>query len=296
MRRRFYLVFNRLAGTSRARAVETLIAALEARGATVDRAPPGTLTEIRNGARAAALSGQVDALIACGGDGTIRQIATAAADTGCPVGACMLGTGNVLAHELGLPRDPERLADAFVHAAAMPVRMGLVNGEPFMLMVGAGFDGRVIANLDTTLKQRVAKLAYVPATFRAVRAPLDELEVRIDGAAPQRAAWVIVTSCSRYGGAFRLTHRVSLRAPGMVALLFKAEARLDLVRHNIALALGRLDQLAKVADERLTIVPARRVQIDATLPVPVQVDGDVAGCTPLTITADGPTVQFIAPH
>jgi diacylglycerol kinase (ATP) len=294
MRRTFYLVFNRSAGTARAAAVVRLIAALRAGGAVVVEAPAGPMRDVRRAATDAARSGQYDALIACGGDGTVRQMAIAAAGTACPVAACMLGTGNVLAHELGLPRDPVALAHAFVHAATLDVRMGLANGEPFLLMAGAGFDGRVIAHLNQRLKQRLAKLAYVPASLKAISAPLDHLSVTIDGHPPERACWAVVTSASRYGGAFRLTERTSLRTPGLIAILFDGSRRADLIRHNIDLALGRLDRMTALDGQGVRMRPARTVRIEAA-DVPVQVDGDAFGVTPLFVEDHGPMVRLIGP-
>jgi diacylglycerol kinase (ATP) len=292
MRRSFYLVFNRSAGTSRVHAVGRLIEALRAAGAVVVEAPLGTMLEVRAAAAAAARSGQYDALIACGGDGTVRQLAIAAAGTSCPVAACMLGTGNVLAHELGLPRAPKALAHAIMHAATLDVRMGLANGEPFLLMAGVGFDGRVISHLNQTLKQRVAKLAYVPASLKAIRAPLDVLSVAIDGGAAEQANWAVVTSASRYGGAFRLTERTSLRTPGLVAILFDGTRRADLIRHNVDIVLGRLDRMTTVDGQGVRMRPARRVRIEAA-DVPVQVDGDAFGSTPLLVEDEGPLVRLI---
>ena len=56
--------------------------------------------------RKAAESGRYDAVIAAGGDGTIRQVAATLIGTDMPLGIIPVGTGNVLAHEIGLARTP----------------------------------------------------------------------------------------------------------------------------------------------------------------------------------------------
>ena len=56
----------------------------------------------RRAARKAAESGSYDAIVAAGGDGTIRHVAAALIGTEMPLGIIPVGTGNVLAHEIGL--------------------------------------------------------------------------------------------------------------------------------------------------------------------------------------------------
>lgn len=295
MRRRFFLIFNAMAGTARVSAVTRLVAALEGDGASVVRSAATTADTARAEAAAAARSGDYDALIACGGDGTVRQAAAAAAGTTCPVGAFMLGTGNVLAHELDLPRKPEVMAELLRRGPTLEVQMGLANTEPFLLMAGVGFDGRVIANLDQRLKQVIAKAAFVPATLKALRAPLDDLTVHLDGRTYGGVAWVIVTNASRYGGHFNLTRRTSLRTSGLVATLFYAHSRAELVRHASHLARGRLDDLRQSTDAVL-VTPCSEASITCPHAIPVQIDGDAFATTPLALTAHGPTVSLIVPR
>jgi diacylglycerol kinase family enzyme len=295
MRRRFFLMYNPAAGTARVGVVAEVERLLVAAGATVTRATAASPEAACAEARAAARSGAYDAIVAAGGDGTIRQAATAVLGTDCPAGAIMIGTGNVLAHELSLPRSASAMAAMLRDGPAIPVAMARANGAPFLLMAGAGLDGRIIAGLDQATKQRLGKVAFTAPTLKALRAPLDRLTVTVDGM-PHACCWAIVTSAERYGGAFRLTSQVSLRTPGLAAILFHSRSRTERLAHAIALARGCLDLLAKRQPEQITILPCRHVHIDAASPVPIQIDGDAAGCTPLDISADGGQVALIVPE
>ena len=76
------------------------------RGATVTRMRGADIAGARTRAREAAESGSYDAIVAAGGDGTIRHVAAALIGTDTPLGIIPVGTGNVLAHEIGLAATP----------------------------------------------------------------------------------------------------------------------------------------------------------------------------------------------
>jgi diacylglycerol kinase (ATP) len=287
MRRRFFLIFNSRAGLSRRAAVEAVTQRLIASGADVMWSPATTAEAACAAAREAALSGAFDAVVAAGGDGTIRQAVIGLAGTDMPLGIIPLGTGNVLAHEIDVDRRPDALAAMLRSGPVAAARYGLANGVPFLLMVGAGFDGRVIADLNHAVKNRVAKLAYVGPTMAALRAPLDRIDVEIDGRR-QEAAWAVIANARCYGGAFVMAPKTKIDAPGLQAILFQARSRAVLFAQLLALAAGRLERRKDVE-----MIACSAVRMTAAGAVPVQIDGDVAGALPVEVTADAGTVQLI---
>lgn len=295
MRRRFFLIHNPTAGRDRRQYLDAVVAELGTYGASIERCRGASIADVRMEATAAARSGSFDAIVAAGGDGTVRQAVAAAASSPCPAGAIMMGTGNVLTHELGLPRNPAAIADMLCNGPTIEVDLASANGEPFLLMAGAGFDARVVAGLSQTLKQRFARAAYGPATLAALKAPLDRLHVSIAGT-EHTCAWVLVTSASRYGGAFRLTGRTSVRTPGLVAVLFRPRTRVELVAQAVALARGDLDRRAAAEPDWILTMACTAVEVRADTPVPVQIDGDVFGTTPLSVRAGAGRVSLIVPR
>lgn len=278
---------------SRPGALDRVRAALVARGAEIIEAPASAPGTARASVAAAAEARSIDAVLAAGGDGTIRQVAIAAGPRGLPVGIVPLGTGNVMAHEIGLPRAPDRLAAVLMEGELARIRGGIANGEPFFLWAGAGFDGRVIGALDLGWKRLVGRLAYGRAMARALRAGPDNLEVTIDGRR-YRAAWVIVSNASKYGGGFSLTRRTRLTEPGLVTLLFRASSRPALLGALAALAVGALPRL-ETAGSLVDAHAGVRIRIDSLAPALVQIDGDPFGHTPLEVSAGGPEFELIVP-
>ena len=120
-----------------------------------------------------------DLVIAAGGDGTVRCVAQAMADTGVSLALLPSGTGNILARNLDLSLDnlEESVATAFtgedraVDAGVAELRRSDDSTERhlFVVMAGIGLDAQMIANTDDELKAKVGWLAYVSAITKSIR-------------------------------------------------------------------------------------------------------------------------------
>ena len=72
-----------------------------------------------------ALNGGADVVIAVGGDGTVRTVASAVANSGRSMAVVPIGTGNLFARNMGIPLDdPERALEVAISDAAIEVDMG----------------------------------------------------------------------------------------------------------------------------------------------------------------------------
>jgi len=293
MRRRFFLIANPAAGVAGAPLVEDVVRALERQGASLTRTIAADIVAVRRAARMAADSGTYDAVIAAGGDGTIRHVAAALIGTETPLGIIPVGTGNVLAHEIGLAATVGAVAPMLLDGPIVTVACALANAEPFLLMVGAGFDARVLGALDQRLKSRVGKMAYAGPLLGALIRPVDTLSVTVDGHR-HAASWVVVANARHYGGRFVLAPRAGIQRRGLEAILFKARTRAVLAGQLMSLASGRLRPYATQRGG-VDMLPCSHVSIAAHEPVPTQIDGDVFGTTPLEVDAGTAEVRLIVP-
>lgn len=264
-----------------------VVGALTGRGASVDCRE----TSHRNAAlELVSVCGRYDAVIAAGGDGTVRALAPALSEQGIALGVLPLGTGNVLAHEIGAPREAGALADMLIRGPQAEIVGARANGEPFFLMAGVGFDGDVLRHLNIGLKRRVGKVAYGWPILKALARTIPTLDVTIDGR-QSTAGWVIVANAKHYAGSFVVAPEATLLRSGLFAILFKARDPVARLRGLMALAAGRLHRTADVE-----IVPCTRLGIAAAEPVPAEIDGDPFGTTPLEIEAGGPSLKLIVPQ
>jgi len=292
MRRRLFVISNPGAGLSHSTLIDDTLRALKRAGAEITLARPVSIEAARRAAQEAAASGNYDAIVAAGGDGTIRHVAAALIDSATPLGIIPVGTGNVLAHEIGLKPSAKAIARTLLDGPTVEVACARANGQPFLLMAGAGFDARILTDLNQRAKSLLGKIAYAAPLIGALFRPLDRLELTVDQR-PCQASWAVISNSCHYGGGFVLTERTGIRQRGLEAILFKAKSRTALVSMLMSLARGRLAE--RVAQGDVEMLTCSHVTIATAKPVPVQIDGDVVGNTPLEIDAGTARVHLIVP-
>jgi diacylglycerol kinase (ATP) len=293
MRRRFALVYNARAGLALPRLLDGVLAALRGSGAEVFQLAARSAADATAQVATLAATETADAVLAAGGDGTFRAVAAGAAGRTLPVGFVPLGTGNILAHEIGLTKRASDLARGLCNDPVIPVMGGVVNGAAFFLMVGAGFDGRIVGDLNYRAKRIAGRAAYSYPVTKALAAGAEAFDVDVDGRSFE-ASWAIVSNASRYGGSFTLTRDTQLGAARMIATIVEARTRRQLLTTSLALALGRLADPA-TRPSYVKAMTANRVLIGHRAATHVEVDGDDAGLSPADVSAHGPVVHLIVP-
>jgi diacylglycerol kinase family enzyme len=108
----------------------------------------------------------VDCIVACGGDGTVNEVARCLVGTSVLMGILPIGSGNGLARHLCLPADLTAALDLLKTRSYKQVDVGQVNGRYFFSNLSVAFSARVIHCYDE-LAERGIK-GYYRAFFRAL--------------------------------------------------------------------------------------------------------------------------------
>ena len=280
------IIFNPAAGERRRRGLDVALDVLRALGlqhAVIETRYAGHAAVIAE----AAMRKGAGIIVAAGGDGTIAEVASAIVGSAATLGILPLGTANVLACEVDIPRDPRGAAQVVARQHTRLVHPGLAryadgSQRLFVQMLGAGFDASIVAHLDLGLKRLFGRGAYVWQTLRELpRYEFPPISVMLDGVA-ETAASVIVTKGHYYGGRFVLAPGARPVEAGFHVALLQRRGPLTAMLAGAALPLGLLPRLPG-----LTLRRASRIELRGE-GVPVQADGDPAASLPLTIE-DAPT-------
>lgn len=228
----------------------------------------------------------VDVIAVYGGDGTAMEAVAGMVGSGLPLALVPGGTGNLLAANLRVPKDPARAAMAIVRGRRCPVDLGRSERPDgtryFAVASGAGIDAEIMMGATTELKRRWGSAAYVRSTLAALprltpvphRITVDREVLLLDATAAVVAncGWVANVGI-RLGPGIRhddgWLDLVAMRAGGVLesaALLWE-------------LYLGRSN-----GGGRVTRARGRTITIESETARPVQMDGDVVGHTPYTVT------------
>jgi diacylglycerol kinase family enzyme len=293
MRRRFALVFNPTAGVALPKLLDGVIASLRAGKAEVFQLPARSAAEAAERVAEMAHGGICDAVIAAGGDGTFRAVATGAADSNLPVGVIPLGTGNVLANEIGVRKRAAEVAEVLRSGREVDVRGGLVNGEPFFLMVGAGFDAKVISKLSYQSKRAFGRGAYVYPVLKTLAERPRRFDVEIDGRKFD-ASWAILSFATRYASVCQLAPDAGVGRDRLMAIVMEADTRIKTAANLVSLTFGWMAR-PETRPAGVHVLPVNVAHIGRRTTAPVEVDGDQSGLSPVEIRAEGRRVRLIVP-
>jgi diacylglycerol kinase (ATP) len=134
-----------------------------------------TLQAVENGA---------DVVAAYGGDGTVAEVASGLVGTETSLAILPGGTANVMSVELGIPIDLTLACQIACdpNSVVLPVDMGKVNDQWFILRVGVGFEATMVENADRNLKDKFGVLAYLWSAVQNLAQPeIAHYQLKIDG-------------------------------------------------------------------------------------------------------------------
>lgn len=245
-------------------------------------------------ARRAAAMG-MDAVLVAGGDGTVNEAVQGLATSQTAFGYLPYGTVNVWARELNIPRDVEEAARCLLGGRVEAVDLGLAGDRYFLLMAGVGFDGYVLkrARALEHHKHRFGVLPYVASGLSSV--PMyrgADFELRYDGIIRRVHALMLVLGNTRlYGGRFRFTPNAIANDGWLDLSIIKGRGPLSMARHSVPLLLS-----GTVARSDVEFLRVQTLQVSAGEPLPLQVDGELIGSTPVHFRVAPGALQAIIPE
>jgi diacylglycerol kinase (ATP) len=294
------LIFaNPIAGRGRGRVIaERLAGRLAAEGFR-----PTLFLERPDQVKREQLDPHARAAIVIGGDGTVRSVAkclfhqTEEGRDGPPLLIVPMGTANLLGRHLGIRWDARDLVPRVVRAVAehdvVRLDTACANDEMFLLMASVGIDAQVVHELDRVRVGPIDFTSYVlPAALALGGYDYPRLTVMVDGKHVWRngQAMALVGNVKEYGTGFPLLPHARPDDGLLDVCVLPCRTRNEALRHFLHAAAGE-----HLQSEGVVYIKGSSVRIDSDRSVPVQIDGEAAGHTPVLINLLPVKVPFIVP-
>ena len=312
--RKAALLYNPDSGGSKQRQEELQAALQILRSGGIEAAlyPADSRDEAAELTRQAITDG-CDAVFACGGDGTINNIAQVLAKTPVALGVLPIGTANALAHDLGLPLKIPAAARAALNAETRRVALGEITHldlkgtrctRYFVIAAGIGVDAHLFYKLLTGTKQRLGMGAYYAKAWQMwFTYPMTRFRVTYctpDGTQQQSASVteLLAVRIRNFGGVVReLAPGASLDRNDMRLILCHTGQRLAYLAY---VTRGLLRQAWRIPGIELAYstkllceyadpgTPSAKIYVEA--------DGELIGSLPAEMTVVPDALTILAPR
>ena len=231
-----------------------------------------------------------DLIVACGGDGTVNEVAGGMAGSRVPLMVIPAGTANVLAKEIGLPLDWVEATGLLRTGRIRRIALGRVGSRPFLLMAGIGVDAAVVGSVPGGLKALLGEGAFWIACLRQLLSyPFTPFELQAEGQS-RRATFAVIARARNYGGGFQIAGGADLFSEDFQVCLFQSRDRWRFPRYFWNVVRRSHHRLPDVLQFR-----ARSVLVEGSRQIGVQIDGELIGCLPQRVTIQPDALSLLVP-
>ncbi len=246
-----------------------------------------------------AAAADYDVVIAAGGDGTISRVVNGLARTETALGVLPAGTGNVWAQEMGIPvsrifarRAILEAAEILMHGEVRRVDLGTADENYFLMWAGVGLDAKITEEVRHDLRRQMGNIVVwvtgvqVARHYSGVRTA-----ITVDGRKVyKRVIFAIVGNAQLYGGLVRITPIARIDDGLLDVCVFKGEGFPATLRHLVSIFSRH-----HMRSPQVDYYQGESVVISAEEPLPVHLDGDPMGHTPMKFGVAPKALRVLLP-
>jgi diacylglycerol kinase (ATP) len=230
-------------------------------------------------------------IVAAGGDGTIHEVVNGLAGTEAALGLLPMGTMNVFATELGLPiHDLGLCWDIIKNGNTRLVDLPNANDKYFAQLAGVGLDAQVVKETSLALKRSFGPLSYlIQAAQIAARVP-PRLSIESENASIDEGSFVLVGNGRLYGGPFPFFKHAVNNDGLLDVIVFKRLGYLEIIRYlqNVLFS-------SEINAPEVEYFQTSRLRVTSDQPVPVELDGELVGTSPVEFGVQKQFLRVLAP-
>lgn len=230
-------------------------------------------------------------IVAAGGDGTLLDVMNR--HPNIPIAILPLGTENLCAKYLGMKRDGKEIANVVAEGETVRFDVGRLGTQRFMVMASVGFDAAVIHSVHAARKGHISRWTYLkPISVCLAKYRYPKVKVFIDDdPEPTIGSLVVIANLPSYA----LGLKVASSARGDDGLLDVRVMQRGSVFHMFRY-LGLIYYRWHEQVRDVISLKGKRIRIESEEPVPIQIDGDPAGFTPVEINVETNVGELFVPR
>jgi diacylglycerol kinase (ATP) len=256
-----------------------------------------------------------DTVFAGGGDGTIHNIIQVLTNTPVALAILPLGTANALAHDLGLPRNVVRAAQAVLRPVRRRIALGCIQYRDlqgntatrfFIVAAGVGVDAHLFYKLHTGTKQRMGMAAYYAKAWHLwFTHPMTRFQVQFSATDSNETCKADVTELlavriRNFGGVLQeLAPDASLERDDMRLILCRTSSRLAYLHYVTRGFLRRSWSIRGIELAYANRVSCTQLESSSIAGAPqsiyIEADGELVGTLPAEITMIPDALTLLAP-
>jgi diacylglycerol kinase (ATP) len=239
-------------------------------------------------------------IAACGGDGTIQEVAgalatvneAAGARVAPPLGVMPAGRCNDFARALGIAPKPAEIAEALLHGVVGPIDLGCANGRHFCTVATLGIDAEVSSYVDGLRLPLTGTLAYVYGALQVIRRYRGR-PMRLTGdfgTIDEPMTLATSANTSFYGGALPIAPPADPTDGLLHICLVRAVSR-----RRLLVLLPKLLRATHLEMPEVSIEPTRELRIESEEPQEIWADGERLTHTPAHIKVVPAAIDVLRP-
>ncbi len=234
-----------------------------------------------------------DLVVAAGGDGTLAEVLNGTIGTSSQLGLIPCGTGNDCARTLGIALEVRSAVQNLLQGDARPIDVGRTQGHYFLNVAGCGFDAIVAEKVNSGVRFLHGTAAYLAAIMLSM-GHMHPYPIRLtldDRTEDLRAILCSVANTKSYGGGMLIAPDAEIDDGLFDVCILGDTGKIEFLRAFPTVFTGKHIHHPKVRMER-----ARYVKIESETPLPILVDGEVIGTTPVEFQIFPQAVKMRLPH
>ncbi|MEK7794838.1 MAG: diacylglycerol kinase family protein [Candidatus Hydrogenedentota bacterium] len=250
-------------------------------------------TERKGDAEAFAGESGADVVVSVGGDGSANEVVNGMRGTSAALAILPMGTANVVARELKLPKRAIALGELIVSGQYRWMDVGMHAGRRFLLGAGAGLDAAIVSRVMANRAKKSSLWRWVwPTISTCFTYGFPKMQVHVDGElVSDEGQYALVGNCRFSAGVFRATPRAKIDDGLLDVCILRKLNWVKLMRHALLAPTNRFLRHPDVLyfqGKRVEFLPN-----DSEIPL-LQVDGDPAGWIPATFSIEPRAVRVVA--